>query len=559
MINITENTPKKLSGITSLFLTFKYNADVISIIKTCDRYIYDNENKTWELPVTSLAYLLDELTYFDDITLKLLKENSKEIYYPKLIEKYKTKPFKHQIEGIQWGLNLDNGGLLLDDPGLGKSLQMIYLAEELKEQKGLEHCLIICGINTLKGNWKQEIERHSNLTCRVIGEKISKKGKISYASIVERAKELKEPLDAFFYILNIEALRYKEIVGAIKKSKNKIDLIVFDECHRCSNPSSQQSNGLLKLKEARLKIGLTGTLLTNSVLNSYVPLKWIDVEKSTLTNFKGLYCEFGGFGGHQIIGYKNIDILKNEIDTCSLRRTKDILEDLPPKTVILEKLDMNDQHREFYDAVKNGVKEEANKVNLNPNNTLALTTRLLQATSCPSILTTNEIMSTKIERTLELVEEICGHNEKVVVMSKFKEPIYELEKLLKAYHPLRGDGDLSDDQFEKNKKLFQEDNNYMVWLGTHSKSGTGITLNKASYMILLDCPWTAALTKQVEDRIHRIGSKNNVFIYRLVCNNTVDEVVQEAIARKEALADFVIDDKVDDNTINILKDYILGL
>ena len=61
MINITEDTPKKLSGITSLFLTFKYNADVISIIKTCDRYIYDNENKTWELPVTSLAYLLDEL------------------------------------------------------------------------------------------------------------------------------------------------------------------------------------------------------------------------------------------------------------------------------------------------------------------------------------------------------------------------------------------------------------------------------------------------------------------------------------------------------------------
>ena len=46
MINITEDTPKKLSGITSLFLTFKYNADVISIIKTCDRYIYDNENKT---------------------------------------------------------------------------------------------------------------------------------------------------------------------------------------------------------------------------------------------------------------------------------------------------------------------------------------------------------------------------------------------------------------------------------------------------------------------------------------------------------------------------------
>ena len=559
MIYITEDTPKKLSGITSLFLTFKYNPQIIETIKTCDKYIYNNDTKTWEVPITSLAYLLDELTYYDDITLKISTEKDKEIYYPKLINKYKTKPFKHQIEGIQWGLNLDKGGLLLDDPGLGKSLQMIYLAEELKEQKQLEHCLIICGINTLKRNWKQEIEKHSNLSCRVIGEKISKNGKISSASIAERAKELKEPLDAFFYILNIESLRYKEVIEAIKKSKNKIDLIVFDECHRCNNPSAQQAQGLLKLKEARLKIGLTGTLLTNSPINAFVPLKWIDVEKSTLTNFKGLYCEFGGFGGHQIVGYKNVDILKDEIDTCSLRRTKDILEDLPPKTVIIEKLEMNDQHKEFYDNVKNGVKEEVNKIKLNNNNTLALTTRLLQATSCPSILTTKDIMSTKIERAIELVEEICGHNEKVVIMSRFKEPILQLEKLLKPYHPLRGDGDLSDEEFEKNKKLFQEDNKYMVWLGTHQKSGTGITLNKASYMILLDCPWTAAITKQVEDRIHRIGSKSVVFIYRLVCNNTIDEVVQKAIERKEAIADFIIDDKTDEKTINILKDYILNL
>ena len=558
MITITEKTPIKLSGISSLFIEFPYNTDVIATLKTCDKYNYDGKTHSWEVPINSLAYLLDELTYYDDITLILQKDNNKVRLYPKLVDKYKTKPFKHQIEGIEWGLNLDNGGLLLDDMGLGKSLQVIYLAEELKAQKGLEHCLIICGINTLKANWKSEIEKHSNLTCRVIGEKISKKGIITYKSIKERAQELKEPLDAFFYILNIESLRFEEIVEAIKKSKNKIDLIVFDECHKCANPGSQQSKGLLKLKEARLKLGLSGTLLTNSPINAFVPLRWIDVEKSTLTNFKGLYCEFGGFGGHQIVGYKNIDILKDEIDSCSLRRTKDMLKDLPPKTVILEKLEMNDAHKEFYEAIKNGVKEEANKINLNTSNMLALTIRLLQATSCPSILTTNDIMSTKIERAVELVQEICSHNEKVVIMSRFKEPIYELEKLLKEYHPLRGDGDISEDQFEKNKKLFQEDNEYMVWLGTHSKSGTGITLNKASYMILIDCPWTAAVTKQIEDRIHRIGTKNNVFIYRLICNNTIDEIVQNAIERKEALSDFVIDDKVDDKTMNILRDYILN-
>ena len=219
---------------------------------------------------------------------------------------------------------------------------------------------------------------------------------------------------------------------------------------------------------------------------------------------------------------------------------------------------MNDDHRTFYDNVKNGIKEECDKIDLNSNNVLALTTRLMQATSCPSVLTSTPILSTKIDRAVELVEEICGHKEKVVIMSKFKEPLYELEKLLKDYNPLRGDGDVPDEIFERNKQLFQEDNNYMVWLGTHQKSGTGITLNKASYMILIDCHWTAALTRQIEDRIHRIGSKSNVFIYRLICENTIDEVVQKAIERKEALSDFIIDDKEDQKTIDILKDYILN-
>ena len=558
MITIEENDPIKLSGTSSLILKFSYNSGIIDIIKSCDKYIYHPQYKFWELPCNTLAYLLDELTYYDDITLILKKDKPKKLFYPKLTDKYKTKPFKHQLEGIEWGLNLDQGGLLLDDPGLGKSLQMIYLAEELKEQKGLQHCLIICGINTLKRNWKQEIEKHSNETCRVIGEKISKKGKISYSSIKDRAKELKEPLDAFFYILNVESLRYNEIIDAINKSSNSIDLIVFDECQCCNNPSSHQANGLLKLKQARLKIGLTGTLLTNNIINAFVPLKWIGTEKSTLTNFKGLYCEFGGFGGHQIIGYKNVDILKQEIESCSLRRTKDILTDLPPKTVILERLEMNDQHREFYDAVKNGIKEEVDKINLNTTNVLSLTVRLLEATSCPSVLTTENILATKLQRAVELVEEICGHNEKVVIMSRFKEPVRLLEKMLAQYKPLLGDGDVSEDVFERNKKLFQEDNEHMIWLGTHSKSGTGITLNRASYMILIDCPWTAAVTKQVEDRIHRIGSKNSVFIYRLICINTIDEVVEKAIELKGALADFVIDDKTDEKTVQLLTDYILS-
>ena len=85
-------------------------------------------------------------------------------------------------------LNNPNG-LLLDCPGLGKTLQTIYAAEEFKAQEDIKHCLIICGINTLKQNLKKEIEKCSKYSCRVIGEKINSKGKISYASTKERAEE----------------------------------------------------------------------------------------------------------------------------------------------------------------------------------------------------------------------------------------------------------------------------------------------------------------------------------------------------------------------------------
>ena len=558
MINIIEDNCLKLSGVTSLFLSFPFNQEAINIIKSSDKYAYDKKTYIWELPVNSLAYLLDNLTYIDDITLKLKSEdNNKEYFIPKLTEKYKLPAFKHQLEAIEKGLNTDNW-MLLDQPGLGKSASIIHLAEELKEQKGLQHCLVICGINTLKANWKKEIKLHSDLSFRVIGEKISKKGNISYASIKERANELKEPLDAFFYIINIEALRNDEVVEAIKNSKNKIDMIVLDEAHKCANSTSQQAHNLLKLKNAKYKIALTGTLLVNNPINAFVPLKWIGVEKSTLTNFKSQYCEFGGFGGYQIVGYKNIDVLKDEIDKCSLRRVKNSL-NLPPKNVINELVEMNDKHRKFYENVKDGVKEECDKIELKANNVLSLTTRLRQATSCPSILTTEDIISSKIERCLDLVEEIVSQGDKVVIFSTFKEPIYQLEKLLKDYKPLIGTGDIKDDVVSNNIELFQSKPEYKVYLGTIAKMGTGITLNAARYMILIDTPWTQALTEQCEDRIHRVTNTEPVFVYRLICENTIDELVAKLIEKKKAFSDYIVDDKVDENTIDILRQYIQEL
>lgn len=119
-------------------------------------------------------------------------------------------------------------------------------------------------------------------------------------------------------------------------------MIVVDEAHCIKSISAQQTKNLLKLNNAKYRIAATGTLLTNSPLDAYVPLKWVGEEKSNFTNFKKYYCQLGGPFGNIPIGYKNLDVLKEQIDRVSLRRTKDIL-NLPPKNIIREKLEMTDQ------------------------------------------------------------------------------------------------------------------------------------------------------------------------------------------------------------------------
>lgn len=559
MIRIEERACEKLSGLSSFFISFNYNEFIISWIKqNIDLYNYNKKTKEWEICVNSLASTLDSLSVFDSIELKLLDDKKQMREQKKISLNYKLKPFKHQEEAINFGLNHDKW-LLLDDMGLGKTASIIHIAEELKAQENLKHCLIICAINTLKANWKKEIKLHSNETFRVLGEKISKNGNISYSSVKERAEELLKPIDEFFIITNIETLRSDDVIEALKINKNDIQMIVCDEVHKAANKGSIQGNNFLKL-QAKYKIAATGTLLTNAPVNAYVPLKWIDVDKSTLTNFKREYCIFGGFGGHEIVGYKNIDILKEEIDNCSLRRTKeDVLKNLPKKTIIKEYVTMSDEHRKFYNNVKKGVKEECNKIVLNQNNILALVTRLRQATACPQILTTNNIISSKLERIVDLVEELILSKEKVVIFSTYKESVYELAKMLNMYNPIICTGDDKDQYIADSIEIFQKNPEKKILIATHQKLGTGVTLTAASYMIFIDTPFTAAAFNQACDRIYRIGTEKPVFIYNIICEDSIDERVADIIERKEAISNYIIDDKVDNNSLDILKDYILDL
>ena len=558
MIKIEERECEKLSGLTSLFLSFDYNEEIINAIKQiADVYLFNKKTKEWEIPITYLSKLLDNLNAFDaiDISLYPTKESSSKPV--KTILNYKLKPFKHQLEAIEFGLQHPRF-LLLDDMGLGKTASIIHIAEERKARGQIKHCLIVCGIATLRGNWRKEIKLHSDESFRIIGEKINTKGNATYTTIRERTAELLKPIDEFFLIVNIETLRSEEFIDAINYGPNEIGMIVVDEIHRANNTKSQQGHNLLKLTSP-YEIGATGTLLTSAPINAYLPLKWLGVDKSNLTNYKRQYCEFGGFGGHEIIGYKNLEILKDEIDSNSLRRTKDILPDLPEKTIIKELVTLSDEHRKFYNDVKKGVKEECDKINLNTSNLLSLVTRLRQATACPQILTTSNIRSSKLDRCMELAEDLISKGEKVVVFSTFKESVKYLAEYLKEYDPLICTGDSSEVDISNSVDLFQKDPSKKLIIATHQKMGTGITLNAAAYMIFIDTPFNASEFNQSCDRIYRIGTKRPVFIYSLVCEGTIDERVAQIISKKQAISDYIIDDRLTNDSLNILKDYILDL
>ena len=196
--------------------------------------------------------------------------------------------------------------LLLDEPGLGKTLQIIYLAQERHRRNGIKHCLIICGVNTLKENWRKEIQKHSDLSCCILGERVTRTGRRVIGTVAERVEHLKRGIDEFFVITNIETIRTEAVVTELLKAHSGFDMIVVDEIHHCRSHQSQQGSNLLKLSKAKYCVGLTGTLMMNDPLDTHVPLKWVEAERASYTACKHYYCKLNG---DIVCGYQNLDTL----------------------------------------------------------------------------------------------------------------------------------------------------------------------------------------------------------------------------------------------------------
>jgi SNF2 family DNA or RNA helicase len=544
MIKLKFDFSQKLKYKQSLYIKGDYNPTILDVIHSFQTRYYHRNSKLWECKIDYFPIILDKLK-FEDIQIcgEVPKKFEK---YIKMLDIYdeqdadylsRTKPFEHQMDSFKYALT-HNKFLLGDEQGLGKTKQALDIAVARKHK--MRHCLIVCGVNNLKWNWYKEVEIHTNEKAHILGSRVNRKGKTVIGSSAERLADLKQIHDEYFLITNIETLRDKSIQSQIKKmcSDGIIGMTIIDEIHKCKNSQSKQGKAI-HCCCSYYRLALTGTPLMNNPVDLYNVLKWLEVENHSLTYFKNLYCEMGGFGGYEIIGYKNLDQLENSLNKNMLRRRKEEVLDLPPKIYTDELLDLDSSQDKLYRDVTNQIIEDIDRIMLLPNPLTELI-RLRQVTSNPNILTSKNITNVKYDRIVDILE---STTDKVIIFSNWTKVINPLYIKLSSlgYNPALVTGESKDPILEMNK--FQSDNTCKVILGTTPALGTGYTLTAANTVIFIDEPWSKAIKDQAEDRCHRIGTKGTVNIITLICKDTIDERIHQIIKDKGELSDRIVDGK----------------
>lgn len=573
-----------------LFVKSEYDKNIVSFMRSRPKRFWNTVTRQWVIPESDLPLLLQVLVDYEyNVTYNNTNEQNSEILnnIPDWYE-FKTNPFQHQIEGVNYGLQHPKY-LLADEPGLGKTKQMLDLSQIYKKEHGIKHTLIIACVNSLKYNWQAEVLKHTNDKGYILGTRYRKSGTEYIGSNEDRLEDINSigkggPIDDYYYIItNIETLRYSKsikvplktkkngvqrfkkqtlfpIVEAIQKqiADGNINMIIADESHKCKDSASLQGKALLAL-DCDYKVALTGTPVMNQPIDIYTTLNWLGFEKHSAFAFKKHYCIMGGFGQHQIVGYKNLPELQSILDKCMLRRLKQDVLDLPEKIYINDYVEMTKDQIKLYDDVRNNIIENIDKIKLSPNPLVQLI-RLRQVTGNPNLLSSSITANPKFDRMLEIVEEVVANNGKVLVFSNWTnviEPAYELLKS-KKYNPAMYTGKNKDIR-EKEKDRFMTDEKCKVFLGTMDAMGTGLTLTAANTVVFLDDPWNRAKKDQCEDRVHRIGTKESPNIITIMCKGTIDERINELVCKKGKMSDVLIDKEEDLMRNPKIVNYLLSI
>ena len=459
--------------------------------------------------------------------------------HPLRTELLKTPLLPYQLDGIAFAVKAGRA-ILADDMGLGKTIQGVGVAEMLAREAGIERVLVVCP-TSLKSQWRNEIRRFSGRDAKLI---------------VGRAAERSDQYnnDCFFTICN-----YEQVVRDILHIERcQWDLIILDEGQRIKNWESKTARVIKGLKSP-FALVLSGTPLENRIDDLYSVVQFTDDRR--------LAPAFRFFNRHRVVnekgkvlGYKNLDELREQLEPILLRRTREsVLDELPPRTTEILRIPPTAEQLERHNTHMRVVTSVVRKRYITEMDLLRLQKALLMcrmsANSTFLVDKEEPSYSSKLEQLEELFDSLFEEpGRKAVLFSEWTtmldliEPILQKRKL--AY--VRLDGSVPQKKRQPLIHEFQSNDSCRLFITTNAGS-TGLNLQSADTVINVDLPWNPAVLEQRIARAHRMGQQNPVQVYLLVTEETLEERLLSTLSAKRDLALAVLDADSDVSQVDLVS------
>ncbi len=466
----------------------------------------------------------------------------------------KANLYKHQIRGANMALRafgaLDaktpGGGFgELFEMGCGKTLTTIAVAGALYNLGKIDRVLVVAPTSVCSV-WPHDLNQFATFPWEarvLLGDK------------KKRLKALNELENWPFKALRIAVINYESthrdgIFEAL--AAYKPDLIVCDESQRIKNPSAAQSKALHKLGDAApFRMILSGTPVQNNAVDLYSQYRFLDpaVYGANFYAFKNRYCIMGGYGQHQIVGYRNMDELVEKEHSVAYRVTKEECLDLPQQTFINRYVQFTDAEQAIYEQLrKSSFLELETGENVTATTILTMYLRLMQLTG--GFLTADEstrpkqVNTAKLDALADIVDDyVVDAGKKLVIFARFRAEIAAIENLLRLRKIQYGSiyGDVPMEERGKIVEDFQTNPDTKVFVAQIQTAGLGITLHAASTAVFYSYDYNYANYAQALARIHRIGQRLPVTYIHLVVDGSIDEKILAALENKEDMAKTVVD------------------
>jgi superfamily II DNA or RNA helicase len=428
----------------------------------------------------------------------------------------------YQEDGFRWLVRLSEwgaGACLADDMGLGKTVQALAI---LLYRAKMGAALVVCPASVVP-NWVNETNRFAP-TLNVV------------LLTQDNRKETLQKAGAFDLVITTYGLMQSEDKLF---AREKWATVVLDEAHAIKNYHTKTSKAAMSL-DAGFRLAMTGTPVQNHLGEVWNLFHFINPGLlGVMQQFNDRFVKTGEQGGKR---------LKKLVAPFILRRTKNsVLEELPPKTEIVKQVELSDEERIFYEAVRRqaieNLQNATGPAGQQHVRALAEITRLRLACCNPTLVEPDvDISSSKLATFVEIVDELRSNNHRALVFSQFVKHLtiirQELDKRKIRYKYLDGTTTMADR--ERNVRDFQSGEGELFLISLKA-GGLGINLTAADYVIHLDPWWNPAIEDQASDRAHRIGQKRPVTIYRLVSQHTIEEKIIRLHHTKRDIADHLLE------------------